>query len=318
MSSKLQISIGDDAFKSEKPNDPLIEQVLFQDDVVLLFGSEKAGKSILAQQMAFDLTSGGMFLGKYRVPTPKNVIYFQAEGKANETVDRRLRMEKVIAVDRGRYAHFYKKFFPIDVDEYRDFMIKGIETLPWKPDVLFFDALYMGMVGDLIDNKDIRKFEANFSMILERYGLTGIILHHESKEPTDEDGIPVERGDKGTYGSVFIRSWVDHIFYLKRRGNQRVLSCETQRSGKVFGREELVLIGDASGTTQSPLLFEIKEDISQSVAAALAVMRTRESTSMDELRTFLDLSEIKVKKVIRQLVSDKAVIKLSEGVYKAK
>src|SRR3990172_7619839 len=144
MPSKLHILHGDNAFNQDEPNISIIDKVLYKDDIVLLFGSEKAGKSILAQQMAFNLTCAESFLGKDKINAPKKVLYIQTEGKLNEGVERRLRMETTIKCNRQYYAHFYKKFLPLDLDSFRNSVIGAIKTLPWVPEVIFLDALYMG------------------------------------------------------------------------------------------------------------------------------------------------------------------------------
>ncbi len=319
MASKLHISIGDASFKHDKPSTPLIRHVLYKDDIVLLLGSEKAGKSILAQQLAFCCTSGDPFLGKYEVISPLNVVYFQTEGKSGECVDRRIRMEQVIPPDRERYAHFYKKFFPIDLDQYRDFLVQGLNSLPWKPDLLIIDALYMAMVGDLIDNKEVRKLIANVSYIVEQFDLTCIIVHHETKQQFDkETHEEVDRGDTASYGSVFLRAWVDHILYLKKLGTRtRILRCDTQRSGKMLQKEELVLIGDAKNDNASePLYFEINQEHDSTRQAVLAMIRAKQSQTKAELKELLGLANSTIYKAIRSLIQDNKVYESKRGVYR--
>jgi hypothetical protein len=318
MSSKLLIKVGDDAFKHDKQSEPLIKRVLYRDDVMLLLGSEKAGKSILAQQLAFCCTSGDAFLGKFEVTKPINVAYFQTEGKEGEGVDRRLRMEQVVKPDRSRYAHFYKKFFPIDIDAYRDFLIQGLESLPWKPDLMIIDALYMAMVGDLIDNKEVRKLIANVSYILEKFSLTCVVVHHETKEEFDKDTHEaVDKGDKGSYGSVFLRAWVDHIIYLKKIGPRtRLLKCDTQRSGKMLEKENLVLIGDASSDKPNePLYFELNEEQDAARQAIIAMIRMKKRATQLELKEMSGLANSTLYKILRGLVTDKKVIEIEKETY---
>lgn len=318
MSSKLRIRHGNEAFQYEKPSKPLVRHILYRDDVVLLLGSEKAGKSILAQQLAFCCTSGDKFLGKYDVIEPLNVVYFQTEGKENEGVDRRIRMETGVPINKSRYAHFYKKFFPIDIDAYRDFLVKGIEMLPWAPQLLIIDALYMAMTGDLIDNKEVRKLIANVSYVIEKFDLTTIVVHHETKQEYDkETHEPIDKGDKASYGSVFLRAWVDHILYLKKIGGRTcILRCDTQRSGKMLEKETLVLIGDAkSDNAHEPLHFEINEEHNATAQAVLAMLRIQKSLTTEELSKTLGLAHSTIYKATRQLISDKKIVEPKKGVF---
>jgi RecA-family ATPase len=320
MSSTLRIYTGDDAFKMEKPNVALIEQVLFKDDIAMLFGDEKAGKSILAQQMAFCLTSQHPFLGKFKVPRAQNVVFFQTEGKDNEGAERRIRMEHAVPIDRAKYAHFYKKHFPLDLDTFKQYFIKALMSLPFNPDVLFFDALYSGMQGDLIDNKAARKFQENFSSVAEMFGLTGIIVHHAVKEQYDKDTKePIERGDKGTYGSAAWRWWVDTILYLQRKGPKtRVFRCDTSRSGRVVEKENIVLIGNAkSHNPKEPLYFEISENFGTLPQTILGLLTARGKLTKDELKSMLNVADATLYSAMRQLKIDGYAREVSKGVYES-
>jgi len=319
MSNKLRIFTGDDAFKIEHPNEPLIDQVLFRDDIAMLFGDEKAGKSILAQQMAFCLTSGHPFLGKFKVKKTCNVIYFQTEGKENEGAERRIRMANCVPVNKDKYAHFYKKHFPLDNDIFKPALIKAIMSLPFAADVLFFDALYSGMQGDLISNTASRKFQDNFSQIAQMFGMTCVIVHHAVKETYDkETHEPIERGDKGTYGSAAWRWWIDTILYLQKKGPKtRVLRSDTNRSGKTLEPTSIVLVGNAKNHGQhEPLYFDINEDFGALPQTILGLISARGALTKDALKDMLHLSDTAFFAAIKQLKKEKKIKEIEKGVYK--
>lgn len=293
---KIELFWGDDLLKKDKDIIPLIDYFLYDRDVIMLLGSEKAGKSIAALQMACCLSSGANFLGKY--PCKKvAVAYLQLEGKRDETAVRLENMMKTIPADPLFFFRLYKKFLPLDVVEYKNMLRRLLLDLPMIPRVIFIDCLYMCMEGDLIDNKDIRKFLSALSEILEEFRMTCVLIHHEKRE-TIFEGETVNMGDKGSYGSVFLRAFVDHIVYLKmNKDKSRVISCDTQRSGKIAGSEELLLV------QPTPLFFKIKGRFTPA-EEAIQHLLDFERLTKDEICVRLELSASCVEKAVRFLISE--------------
>ncbi len=289
---------------------PLIDGVLWEGDIIMLLGNEKAGKSILAMQMAFCLTTATPFLDKYVVPKQKLVLYIQAEGKRSEFVERMNCMDNTIPVDNLRFFHIPKKFLPFDVDEYWESLIDCIREMPYPPHIIFIDPVYMCMSGDLINNKDARKFLSRVSQLSDMFNSTIVMVHHDSRPIKDRDHKAIERGDQGSYGSVFFRANVDHILYLKMNADKsRLLTCETQRSGKIMEREELVLI------QPDPLCFEIKGDYSGAEETVKYNIwnptKEKEYHTRDTLTLITQLGPSTVDKALRHLNQDKQIVKLS-------
>ena len=216
----------------------------------MLLGTEKAGKSILAQQMAFALTSGEPFLEHNEVPEPCAVFYLQTEGKDAEMARRIEVMANALKVNRELYYRAYKKFLPLDVLEFRDELIALIRAQNPLPKVMFIDSLYTTCVGDLSDNKDMRTLMAEISYLADMFGMAVVIIHHEIKtgfvQGEDNKMREVKTGDNRSYGSVFLRAFCEHILYLQRTGGKRSmgrsLSCETTRTGLVLEEQRLELV----------------------------------------------------------------------------
>lgn len=278
-----------------KPSKPLIDGILWEGDLVMLLGSEKAGKSIFGKQMGSCLTSGTKFLDKYHVPEKKKVLYVQAEGKRSDFVARMDCMNWVVQCDDNLFFHLPKKFIPLDVPDYFDALEKQIIEI--TPDVLFLDPIYMCMQGDLTLNQPARVFLSKVAQLMDKYSLTVVLVHHDSKEQYDKDHKKVERGDKGSYGSVFFRANVDHILYLeKHKDKTRTLSCETQRSGRVLETETLLLI------EPNPLLFEIKADFKPFERAVYHHVASRPSgITTQEIVEVSKLSSSAVEKALCEL-----------------
>ena len=296
-----QFRTGTALWTHDETNQPIIDGVLWEGDVLMLLGSEKAGKSILGLQLAFCLTSGQPFLDKYAVPVPCSVLYIQTEGKPSEMVERMLAMRETLEIDDTRFYHLHQRFLPLDTEEMVVRLMQEIDKLSVPPKVIIVDSLYTSMLGDLNDNKSVRKLFTMLSPLLDRYKATLVLIHHETKEARADNGQIIERGDKGSYGSVFLRAWCSHILYLKKHKDKtRTLSCDTQRSGKVLEREELVLV------EPHPLCFELAGEISPYMHKVKAVLEQAPTGGflIDDLLKLTGLSRTAVEKSLRCFEKD--------------
>ena len=295
---RIELFTGDNLLQRETDVLAIVDGYLWERDVVMLLGSEKSGKSILALQMAMNISMGTPFLDKY-ICLKRPVIYLQTEGKKDETPVRMEKMMRKLEADKTIFYRLYKKFLPIDVLEYGLSLEKKFDEIKEniKGGVLFIDCLYTTMVGDINENKDIRRFLACMSAILEKYGLTCIVVHHERKEQFFE-GHVLEVGDKGSYGSVFLRANVDHIIFLDKKKDQtRTLTCDTQRSGQVSERETLVLV------EPSPLFFHISNGRTGSEETVYQNL-VRQEMTRGQLMEITKKSESTIHKAISKLLGD--------------
>lgn len=311
MSDNIQHYTGDRLTEAESVPEPLIQGYLYPGDLIMILGSEKAGKSILALQMAANLSSGTPFLGKYK--TKKScVAYLQTEGKKDETAFRIQNMMKTIPFDKDNFHRLYKRFLPLDVPEYLNKLDNMLASLNPKPEVLFDDSLYTTMTGDLNSNEDVRKFLFAYSMILEKYNLTSPMIHHAKRDEFFE-GKKTQLGDKVSYGSVFLRANVDHIIFLDmQKDKTRTLSCDTQRSGNVAEMERLVLI------QPKPLQFKLQGSYTASEETILSNFVVTCSRSTISKNT--GLSDSSIDNAIRKFLIDERIkeIGTTEGLHPEK
>jgi len=236
----------------------LIEHILWEKDVVFLIGDAKAGKSILAMQMACALTCGEAFLGNFEVFNSLNVLYIQMEGTLHETVNRLKEMtcDQGVLWNPEKFFLFYCKNLPLDTTEGFDLFRETLKKIP-KPDVIFLDPLYMAMQGDLIDNQHARAMIKNLRYIKDAGDCSLIILHHEHRPSKDREGrfLP-EPGSESIFGSFVWRAFANHIIVLKKsKEGHRRISCDTQRSGKVLENIEIEMV------QPHPLYYKIKGEI---------------------------------------------------------
>ena len=287
--------------KLEIKSSPLVESLLWERDNVFLVGGEKAGKSILAIQLAFALTSGQSFLGEYAVKKTSRVLYIQAEGKLGETRDR---IEKMLMVNDCDIDNLHIAYFPhiaLDTPEGYSLLNKYITDFNLKPEVVIFDPLYHCMAGSLIDEHAARKMTTHLRELGEKLSATIIVVHHTHKPIRSQNGNIIDEGDDGIFGSFVWKAWADHtlLFRVNKSTKVRVLSCNTQRSGKVVEQEELLLI-------DTPFLgFNRKLDESRPYELAVREVLHRAGTggmTRDELKAKTQYSMASVEKTLRKLI----------------
>ena len=213
------------ANKSTK-KDIIVENLMISNGVYLLVSRPKVGKSMLAQQLAFSLTTGKDFLG-FKVK-PSHTLYISTESDINQLEERFKLMNLKPNID---------KFHVIDSDDLSDFYIRDIITDIHQ---LTFNGEPLFVIIDMF--KDI-KFDTSYDLnsyqevnevvfrklkeICKKYNVTLFVTHHLNKR--DE-----------TMGSVGLNADVSGIITLKESKNNYNKLTLTYK-GRDFSRLELNL-----------------------------------------------------------------------------
>jgi hypothetical protein len=251
-----------------EPNDYLIENFLWKDDVAFVLGREKACKSIFTSQEAMSLTCGESFLQSFEVARKLKVLYVQAEGSLGDTKDRLTSSLKKDGLmwDANNWAHCFPPALALDTEDGYQMFRAGVIDSGFKPEVVIIDPLYMAMEGDLIDNKAVRSFCRNIRKLKKEWMCSFIIVHHEHRPKTDVKGYTIDEGDNAIFGSSMLKNFASHVLRISivnERGNPmaedkegssiyRKVVCSTQRNGNVVKSVMLVL-------NQDPLMFEVMD-----------------------------------------------------------
>lgn len=255
---KFGIHPGKDFFDYEFPTrEFLIDSLIYKGDSVLLIGSPKAGKSLIAQSLCCSLTSATPFLDKFDVLHESCVLYVQLEGEGRDTQYRLNAMMKHTPINKDNFYIYYADCLSLESIKGRaDFEI-SVDELKLKPDVIILDGFYLAFTGSLSDDKVIREVLKNLRKIKAKYNCTLIVVHHTHKAKFNQDGDLVCEGDNAVFGSQFLKAWPDHVIMLECQHNSdlRKLSCSTQRSGQIEKEIKLKLI------QPDPLYFQTLDNI---------------------------------------------------------
>ena len=306
---KIQSYVGESLRSNSTPPETIIENFLWKEDAAMLLGSEKAGKSIMAEQMFCNIVTGEPYLGKFEVRKSGPVVYIQAEGKRDEFVARlnNISMSFDKPMDNTKFLHIFKKYCPMNVPIFRegifDVIDKQVRVWGCDPVAICLDSVYKAMEGDLNENRDVIGFTNAIDDMISRYHSAILLIHHDAKEWRDEKLQAIDRGDKGAYGSVFLRAYVDHILYLKmQKDKSRSLTCDTTRSGNTsVERLELLMV------EPSPLAFQIKGDYRPSAEVILHQLRINKQMSYKKLIEVTGLALPTLKSGMSALMKDKKV-----------
>lgn len=307
---KIQSFVGETLRSNSTPPETIIENFLWKEDAAMLLGSEKAGKSIKAQQMLCHIVNGEPYLNRFVVNKPGPVVYIQAEGKRDEFVARlnNISMSFDKPMDDKMFLHIFKKYCPLNVPIFKqgifDIIDKQVKVWGCDPVAICIDSVYKAMEGDLNENQDIIGFTNAIDDFISRYHSAMLLIHHDAKEWRDEKTKEsLDRGDKGAYGSVFLRAYVDHILYLKmQKDKARSLTCDTTRSGNTQTEKlELILV------EPSPLCFQIRGDYRVSAELILHQLRIHKQLSYKQLETITGLAMPTIKLGMSPLQKDKKV-----------
>ena len=304
-----------------EPNDYLVENFLWRDDVAFIIGKEKACKSIFTTQEAMAMTNGKVFLGMFDVVKELKVLYVQAEGSIGETKDRiksSLKHER-IEWKADNWRHYYPSALSLDTEEgYVEFKKRIVES-EFLPDVIILDPLYMSVDGDLIDNKSMRRFFRNIRRLKEDYRCSFIIVHHERRPKTDTFGHKVYEGDNAIFGSSMFKNFASHVLRISitnEKGHEifedkegqpiyRKVVCSTQRSGNVNKRVLLQLF-------EKPLVFEMCEAkcTAPSEKNVLNYLRSNKPASIKQLEDNLGIISGTIRSALGRL-KEKGLAKTS-------
>lgn len=189
----------------------LVENILEQGSLNLLFGEPGAGKSLFALDWAFCMAAGLDWNG-YRTQKT-DVVIVAGEGFAG--MARRLKALEV-KYQRTAPERLFISKRPADfLDEINiKWLADTINTTCPNPGLVIIDTLHRNMTGDENSSQDIGKFISNIDQLLRPLGAAVLVVHHSG------------HGDKQrSRGSSSIRAAMDGEFSATKSEGGIILAC---------------------------------------------------------------------------------------------
>ena len=313
----MSLEIGNEIFRCKyKPKAPIIEGILNEQDFLVIVGASKAGKSIVAQQMAMAISGSKYFMEDHKVHTNGDVVYAQFEGDRGEMKQRFIDMEKAVETERCHLAHFHKKGLKLNSDAGFENFVTAIDSAHFNPKVIVIDPLYRAFKADICKQTDVNKICDVVDELKARYNCAIIMTHHTGKESFDKNGNPIDRGDGASYGSEFLRANVDTMMMLNKVMETRVLTCSTQRSGKIIDRLDFNLVAPTQDP-DNPLHF-VKTGSSAGTPSRkieLLFQKKNEPLSQTAIAEKIGCHKNTVNKAIKQFIRQDKIGSVREGKF---
>jgi RecA-family ATPase len=170
--------------------DPIIDEILVEEGITLLTGTDNTGKSPLATQMGICIAMGIPFLG-YSVPEPRKVLIYQFENPNGEHKARMVMQDGYFKKTYPEKAYLLgHNLYHRIIEEERDFINhwdKINDTLSEHPDlkVLVVDNLYTSTNVNISDNHELIKLLSDINQTVRKHNVALILLAHHVKKDKD-------------------------------------------------------------------------------------------------------------------------------------
>lgn len=199
----------------------LIDGLLEEGTLAIVFGPPGAGKSFVAQDMAACITTGIDFHG--HDCKQGRVIYVIGEGKSG--VSRRLKawaIDREIAIDKSIPFEAIPMAVPMLDKQAVSAVCQSIESSPnasSPPTLIILDTLARNFGdGDENSTQDMTRFIAAVHQLMDRFGCAVLVVHHSGHAAP-------ERGR----GSSALKGAADAEFRVKQN-DKKVISLEHTKS----------------------------------------------------------------------------------------
>lgn len=294
---------GETLSKEVVPKEPIIEYFLYTNDIIVISADSGIGKSILALQIALNLTTTEPFLDVYNIPKPCNVLYVQTEGDRAETLERLEALQGRLKFDRSRFFHLN---FPGLRLNRKDGLAEFLGNIS-LPDIIYnviiIDPLYTTVQGSMAKDDVATDWIRNVRSVKNKFqGCAIIILHHEPKEQYYE-GKTVSRRKDNLFGSIFWTAFVSYNWKFSVSKGVYLLDRGKARNTKTTDILSLKLL------EPYPLMFvQSEEDLTLAEQKTEMILRGKKSTAK-ELQAGLQMSKASVFRILKKLQLENKVKK---------
>jgi RecA-family ATPase len=222
----------------------LIEGILPQGSLAVLYGPPGAGKSFLALDWSMSVDQGRKWSG--RQVRRGTATYICAEGTSG--LKQRVRAWLAVVSPEAKGLLFYPKPLDIGSADDRQPLIGELRERGAEPSLIVIDTLNR-CFGGLDENStaDMTQFVRGLDDLRSQFPeATILVVHHSGKDKA-----------RGERGSTVLRAAADTVVRLDKQGRTITLKCEKQKDGEEFEEvlltlETIPLGGDQSSCVLRP------------------------------------------------------------------
>jgi len=183
----------------------IIENILFPKTKMMLHGRFQTWKSMLALYTGATIADGNEWFGiRTSSSTVYNLQIEMPQSQLQKRVNKYLKHNPCTHEDRMWFCteHYIKLDKGYGVAELER------ELARTKPQLLIIDPLYRVVSGHITDEYDMRQFMDRMDILIDKYNLALIIVHHDRKYLI-QDGVIVDTGADAIFGSSMFIDWLD-------------------------------------------------------------------------------------------------------------
>lgn len=238
------------------PRQPLIEQLVYEKTVIMVYADPGVGKSIVSLCMALQASAGLPVFGFFEPVRPLKIYYALTERGMEEPLERMQLMKKSFNINYDN-IYFDEGTIGINVLDQRDEdkLIKRIETYcPSGVDMIVFDPIYAMVRGGLSDPEDATLFAQFSSRIQNHFKCANWFNHHTLKNTADfSEGKYIQKADP-FMGSQLLKAHVTSMYHLTQTDNQPRFVCKKDSHG--FSLKQFTLNFEAETYTLKMKILE--------------------------------------------------------------
>ncbi|HVR78378.1 MAG TPA: AAA family ATPase, partial [Acidimicrobiia bacterium] len=237
----LPIVSGSAAIEDLPEPEWLVEGVLPDGALHLLYGAPGIGKSFLALDISAAVATGNPWHG--RSVKKGSVVQVVAEGAADLPI--RIRAWRTQAgVDSVDDLHVVLGPVNLYSDHGAEQLGYQLDLLGISPALIVFDTLARCMAGgDENSAKDMGLVVAHSDALRSQYGCAVLAVHHAGKDAR------TERGSSALKGAV------DTQLRLDGKQGTKTLKCEKQKTAAPFADIPLALVGEFQRSVHGPVMM---------------------------------------------------------------
>lgn len=210
---------------------PIIEEFLYERDILMVSADAGAGKSIFAQNImgALSFSPSKNFLG-CKVMRSVKVLYIQLEGDYEETIERmRYMQDGGMIIDPNNICIMEEKALNVQDEPSVNGFFLRLNECGFIPEVVIVDPIYK-LAHDDPSKGQVALAIIRFSDALyNKFNCANILIHHNLKASYDITGTKIDKDD-AFYGHSFIKNHVRTSYAMKITGDDtRVLERKKGR-----------------------------------------------------------------------------------------
>lgn len=165
-------------YEYERPED-FIQGILPLETLLLLYGVQKVGKSLLALNLALHLAAGKPWF-HLQISKPHKTLFISAEGGLPMLIDRIQHLKSGEIIPSAENLKIWP-IPPIDILSSTDFggLVAAIET--FQPEVIILDPLSKLHIKDENSNNEMAEVLGRLRQLVTNHGRSLILNHHARK-----------------------------------------------------------------------------------------------------------------------------------------